>query len=63
MVSEETQDAIRSMTVQYGATVQRVVSALIGYGLRNMTAKEIRKTLAAIQKQSGTGQYQRTKPF
>lgn len=51
------------MTVQYGATVQRVVSALIRYGLRNMTAKEIRKTLAAIQKQSGTGQYQRTKPF
>lgn len=63
VIPDETRETIRAMALEYGTTVQRIVGTLIGYGVRNMTAKEVRGSLAKSAKNSPTKQYVRTKPF
>ncbi len=63
VIPEETRSLLRSMAIEYGCTVQRMVATVIAFGMRNMTSREIRRVLSITQKKSPTKQYRRTKPF
>jgi anthranilate phosphoribosyltransferase len=63
VIPEATRELIRTMAIEYECTVQKIVAALIGFAVQNMTSKEIRRVIAAMAKKSPTKQYQRTKPF
>jgi hypothetical protein len=63
VVPVATRDTIRQMTVQYEATVQRIVAVLIGYGVKNMGRRELRAELAKTSNNGDVKQYRRTKPF
>lgn len=54
---------VRVMAREYGTTVQRVVASLIGFGIKNMTPRQIKLSVKLASEKSPTKQYRRTKPF
>lgn len=63
VIPDDTRETIRAMSISYGVTVQRIVGALISYGIKNMTTKEVQSHLTKLAKNSPTKGYRRTKPF
>jgi hypothetical protein len=63
IIPEADREVIHGMAREYETTVQRMVAILIGYGIRDMTAKQIRQAVKLAAQKSPTRKYQRTKPI
>jgi hypothetical protein len=63
VIPQDTRELLRVMAIEYQTTVQRIVASLLGYGLRNMTPRQIKLSVKLAAEKSPTKQYRRTKPF
>ena len=63
IIPVEMRSLLHTMASEYKTTVQQIIWTLLAFGMKNMTAKEIRRVLAVYAKNSPTRKYQRTKPI